>query len=50
MAQELDKARRKRDAAFLKCWKKGMSDEMLAIKFNLKIQGAKTLKERLKGS
>lgn len=47
MAQDLDKARRKRDAAFLKCWKKGMRDEELAGKFDLKVQGVKALKERL---
>lgn len=50
VAQELDKARRKRDASFVKCWKKGMSDEELAGEFSLKIQGIKALKEKLKGS
>ena len=48
VAQDLDKARRKRDASFVKCWKKGMSDEELAGEFNLKVQGVKVLKERLK--
>lgn len=46
--QNLETEQRKRDNAFLKCWEKGMSDEELARKFNLKIQGVKALKERLK--
>jgi len=46
---ELEKEQKKRDNAFLKCWRKGMSDEELARKFNLKIEGVKALKERLIG-
>jgi len=48
IVQDLQREREKRDNAFLKCWKKGMSDEELARKFNLKIESVKTLKERLK--
>lgn len=45
-----EKLQRKRDKEFLKCWKKGMSDEELARKFNVNIQGVKALKKRLKGN
>lgn len=47
-AQNLEGEQRKRDDAFFKCWEKGMSDEELTRKFNLKIEGVKALKERLK--
>lgn len=48
IAENLEKETRKRDKTFLRCWKKGMSDKELARKFNLKTQGVKALKERLK--
>ena len=47
--QNLEEEQKKRDNVFLKYWKKGMSDEELAKKFNLEIEGVKALKEKLKG-
>lgn len=47
--QNLEEEQKKRDNVFLKCWKKGINDEELAEKFNLEIEGVKTLRERLKG-
>ena len=46
--KNLERAQRKKDDAFLKYRGKGMSDEELARKFNLKIEDVKVLKERLK--
>ena len=40
---------RERDKQFLKCLNQGMSDEELGRKFNLKIEGVKAFKERLRG-
>lgn len=37
----------RRNADFLKCWKKGMSNEKLAKKFDLKIQRVEELKENI---
>jgi len=48
IAQNLEKGQRKREDTFLECWKKGMSDEELAWKLNLKIENVKALKEALK--
>ena len=45
----LEEEETERDKAFLKCWKKGMSDEELAREFDLKIEGVKALKQRLRG-
>lgn len=45
----MERLTRERGKSFLECWKKGMTDEELAKKLNLGVEGVRVLKERLRG-